>query len=280
MQSMTGYGTATGNVGEGRLYLELKTINHRYCDIMLRIPPRMGALEAKLKEMLQRRFDRGKVELFLREVEPIFGGAQLVVNVDLARQYQKSLRQLQASLGVVSKSDFLSLVGLSPFIQSKEKEGNYLKYWPAIGRLLDKAAVHVDKMRAAEGAHLLKDQKSRLKNMEKLLHHIEACAKENAKQRRANLTAGAVNGNLETGLPADRMDITEELIRMKSHTRQYGALLAARDPVGRKLDFLIQEMHREVNTIGAKAADAEISSAVVEVKALLENLREQVQNIV
>lgn len=280
MQSMTGYGTATGNVGEGRLYLELKTINHRYCDIMLRIPPRMGALEAKLKEMLQRRFDRGKVELFLREVEPIFGGAQLVVNVDLARQYQKSLQRLQQSLGVVSKSDFLSLVGLSPFIQSKEKDGNYLKYWPAIGRLLGEAAVHVDKMRAAEGAHLLKDQKSRLKNMEKLLHHIEARAKENAKQRRANLTAGAANGTLETGVPADRMDITEELIRMKSHTRQYGVLLSARDPVGRKLDFLIQEMHREVNTIGAKAADAEISSAVVEVKALLENLREQVQNIV
>lgn len=280
MQSMTGYGTATGNVGQGRIYLELKTINHRYCDIVLRIPPRMGALEAKLKETLQRRFDRGKVELFIREVEPIFGVAQLVVNVDLARQYQKSLRQLQASLGVVSKSDFLSLVGLSPFIQSKEKEGNYLQHWRAIQRLLNQAAAHVDKMRAAEGAHLLKDQKSRLKSMDQFLHHIDVRARENAKQRRANLTAGAVNGTLETGVPADRMDITEELTRMKSHTKQYGMLLSAKDPVGRKLDFLIQEMHREVNTIGAKAADAEISSAVVEVKALLENLREQVQNIV
>lgn len=280
MQSMTGYGTAAGPVGQGRVYLELKTINHRYCDITLRIPGRMGVLEAKVKETLQRRFDRGKVELFIREVEPIFGGSQLVVNVDLARQYQKSLKQLQQSLGVVSKSDFLSLVGLSPFIQSKEKEGNYLKHWRAIQRLLDRAAAHVDRMRAAEGAHLLKDQKLRLKNMDHFLHHIEVRARENAKQRRVNLSAGVSNGNLETGVPADRMDITEELIRLKSHTKQYASLLSAKDPVGRKLDFLIQEMHREVNTVGAKAADAGISSAIVEVKALLENLREQVQNIV
>lgn len=277
---MTGYGTATGKVGRGRVTLELKTINHRYCDLSLRIPPRMNGLEPKLRDYLQNHFERGKIELFIKEVEPLFGGTELVVNVGLARQYQNSLKKLERSLRMSAHPDFLSLVGVQPFLQAREREGNYLRHLRPILRLLQQAAGHVEKMRITEGNHLLKDQKARLKTMDHLLHHVETRARENSRQRRAVLTAQGPNGNPESGVPTDRMDITEELTRLKSHTRQYGMLLTSREPVGRKLDFLIQEMHREVNTIGAKAADAAISASIVEVKALLENLREQVQNVV
>jgi len=280
MKSMTGYGVATGRVGRGRLYVELKTINHRYCDVSLRIPPRMSALEGRLREKLQNVLKRGKVELFFREVEPIFGGAELVINVDLAKQYQKALKRLQRSLQVTSQADLLSLVGMNPFIQSKEKEGNYTSYWSSIRNLMSKVIDQVEKMRRREGAHLLKDQKKRLKELQSHLRQIGVRSHKNSKRRRATYVVSPGNGNGGNQILTDKMDITEELIRLKSHADQYGGLLNAKGPAGRKLDFLIQEMHREINTVGAKGADARISRSVVDCKALLENLREQVQNIV
>lgn len=280
MQSMTGYGVATGKVGRGFLYIELKTINHRYCDVVLRVPPRMNALEVKLREYLQGVLERGKADLFIKEVEPLFGSAALVLNVGLAKEYQEALRKLQKALHLRSDVDLLSRVGIDHFVQTREKEGSYLNYWGTIQRLLAQALKQVTAMRKQEGAHLLKDQKERLKSLQKQLREIEHRASRNAKARR-NSNVGQVNhGNGNPSFPTDRMDITEEVIRLNSHTQQYWALLKSREPVGRKLDFLIQEMHREMNTVGAKAADAQISNCVVEGKSLLENLREQVQNIV
>jgi len=279
MKSMTGYGAAAGKVGRGRLYIELKTTNHRYCDISLRIPPRMGSLEANLKEHLQKRLSRGKIELFLRELTPVFGEAELVLDVELARRYQKAITRLQKSLKLVSNADLLSLMGVEPFIHTQEKEGNYLSHWRDIQKLLFQLINQVEKMRMKEGAHITADQKKRLKMLRHLLDKIEKRSLQNSKQRRNVFVSNPGNGNMETNLSVDKMDITEEVIRLKSHTKQYEGLFLAKEPVGRKLDFLIQEMHREINTIGAKANDADISSCVVDGKSLIENLREQVQNI-
>lgn len=281
MKSMTGYGTTTGKVGRGRLYLELKSVNHRYCEVLVRIPPRMGSLEVRVREYLQKEIERGKADVFLKELEPVFGGAELEVDLHLAKQYQKALKRLKQSLKISKNSDFLSLVGMTPFVRTREKEGNYLSYWREIKKLLDGALVQVNRMRSREGAYLFRDQKKRLKSLKRFLLKIQDRSGKRGEERRLALLnqQGGLNAE-NNGLPADKMDITEELIRLSSHSEQYDRLLGASEPVGRKLDFLIQEMHREINTVGAKSANAEISGYVVDCKALLENLREQVQNII
>lgn len=280
MKSMTGYGALTGKVGRGKLHVEVKTVNHRYCECALRIPPRMGALEARLREFLQTRFQRGKIDVFLKEVEPIFGGVELVLDVDLARLYQRSLKKLRKSLQLSASPDLLSITGIDPFIRTREREGNYLKLWRPIEALLQKAVAQVDRMRAREGAHLLKDQRRRLQAFGSFLASVSSLSEKNARERLTQRAENFSNGMGTVPLTADKMDISEELTRLSSHIAQYRELLGSREPSGRKLDFLIQEMHREINTVGAKAADAGIAKAIVEMKALLESLREQVQNIV
>lgn len=279
MKSMTGYGSATGKVGRGRLTIELKTINHRYCEISLRLPPRMGALEAPVREYLQSRVKRGKVEVFLKELDSLFGEPELVLNVALAKRYQKAIGDLQKTLKLSEKTNLLSLVGINSLVQLKERVENYVSRWREIKKILARVVDQVEKMRLKEGGHLLADQKKRLKALQGILCKIGMRSGSNSKERRTVLVSNPSSGNMETNLTTDKMDITEELIRLKSHAKQYESLLKSREPVGRKLDFLIQEMHRETNTIGAKAADAAISSLVVDGKSLLENLREQIQNI-
>lgn len=276
---MTGYGHATGKVGKGRLYIELKTVNHRYCDVSMRIPSRMGEVEIKLRDFVQTRINRGKVDLFVKEVEPVFGSPDLALNVELAKKYLGAIRKLQKSLNLPGQADVLSLMGVQHFVEMKEKSGNYAAFWRDIQKVAAQALKSAVKMRHREGAHLAKDQKKRLKNFEGHLSKIEKLALNDSKGRRAAQLLKPSNSTGEINLTTDKMDITEEVTRLKSHAKQYGQLLYIKEPVGRRLDFLIQEMHREINTIGAKACNASISSHIVSCKALLENLREQVQNI-
>lgn len=266
---MTGYGTATGKVGKGRLYIEIKTINHRYCELAFKLPPRLGALESLLKGYLQTRLQRGRIEIFLKELEPLLGKGHLDLNIDLARSYQQAWQRFQKALHLPGKIDFLSLTRLDPFIQFKEPSGDYLLLWKPIQRLAERALTQVKRMRHREGAYLWRDQKKRLKSLHRFLDRIQLRGQTNLQKRI----------HVENNNGIEKTDITEELIRLQSHVRQYAKLLESKEPIGRKLDFLIQEMHREINTIGAKACDASISRDIVESKSLLENLREQVQNI-
>lgn len=275
---MTGYGTAAGKVGQGRVTVEVKTINHRYCEINLKIPSRLGVLEKNLKTRLQSTLQRGKIEFFLKEVEPVFGGAELVLNIPLAKQYQRALSQLQKELKIPGPANPLAWTSLDHFIQTREREGNVAHYQNQLRVLLKKAMAQVEAMRAKEGKFLEKDQKKRLKEFFRYLTHIERINQTDLEKKKSEssflpLGAEPLNSNFT------KIDISEEITRLQSHAKQYQGLLSSSEPVGRKLDFLIQEMHREMNTIGAKVANAKISRYIVESKALLENLREQVQNI-
>lgn len=275
---MTGYGTAAGRIGQGRVTVEVKTINHRYCEINLKIPSRLGVLEKNLKTRLQSTLQRGKIEFFLKEVEPIFGGAELVLNIPLAKQYQRALSQLQKELKIPGPANPLAWTSLDHFIQTREREGNVAHYQNQLRVLLKKAMAQVEAMRAKEGKFIEKDQKKRLKEFFRCLTHIERINQTDLEKKKSEssflpLGAEPLNSNFT------KIDISEEITRLQSHAKQYQGLLSSSEPVGRKLDFLIQEMHREMNTIGAKVANAKISKYIVESKALLENLREQVQNI-
>lgn len=199
MQSMTGYGTAVGKVGKGRLYVEIKTINHRYCETNFKLPPRLGALENLLKVTLQTRLQRGRIEVFLRELEPLLGKNSLELNIDLARSYQKAFRRFQKALHLSEKLDFLALTRLDPFIQLKEPTGDYLATWPAIQQLTRQALAQVEKMRRREGTYLWRDQKKRLRSLGRFLSRIGARGKTNLQKRL----------KVETSNGLEKTDITE-----------------------------------------------------------------------
>jgi uncharacterized protein (TIGR00255 family) len=289
MESMTGYGTAEGHVGKGTLFVEIKSINHRFNEINVKIPPRMGAIESHIRRHLGTRFSRGKVDVFFKEREPLFGGVNITLDTELARQYKKLLQQLRKDLGVEAKGDFLEIVGLDRILRVEEKMGSYERLWGKISRLLDNAARDVLVMRAKEGAHIMRDQQQRLLKVQGLTKKIRKQS-DAALGRHFDRLRKKVQGNsnqqvdeqrlqAEVAYLGGRQDIAEELIRLESHVKQYQGLLKSKGPVGRKLDFLLQEMGREINTIGAKASDAKISQLVVDCKSELERLREQIQNV-
>jgi len=289
MESMTGYGTAEGRVGKGRLFVEIKSVNHRFNEINVKIPPRMGVLESYIRKRLVDKFHRGKVDVFFKEKEPLFGGVNISLDTELARQYKRLLGKLRKDLAVDAKGDFVQVVGLDRILRVEEKEGSYERLWAQIARLIDRASSGVISMRSREGEHIKRDQRKRLEKVGILIRKIkkqsDAALGRHFDRLRRKVQGAAGQQVDEQRLQAEvaylggRQDIAEELIRLGSHVKQYSNLVKSREPVGRKLDFLLQEMGREVNTIGAKASDARISQLVVDCKSELERLREQVQNV-
>ncbi|MBT3182515.1 MAG: YicC family protein [Deltaproteobacteria bacterium] len=289
MNSMTGYGTIEGKVGKGRLFIEIKSVNHRFNEVNVKIPGRMSVLEALIRKHLQKKFTRGKFDVYFKEKEPLFGGVRISINKELASKYQNTLKKLKKELRLKNEIDFFSTVGLDRIIKIEEKGGSYVKLWGQISKLIDNVSTQVAKMRAKEGVFIKRDQVKRLNIVSSLVKQV---------QRRSKSVRGAhmerirskINGELgqtevdeqrlqmEAAYLGGRQDIAEELVRLASHTQQYKDLVRSNGAVGRKLDFLLQEMNREANTIGAKASDANISQMIVDCKAELERLREQVQN--
>ncbi|PIR25973.1 MAG: YicC family protein [Deltaproteobacteria bacterium CG_4_10_14_0_2_um_filter_43_8] len=288
MKSMTGYGSADGTVGKGELYIEIKTINHRYQEIGLKIPPRMSSLEKNLRKELQKSFLRGKIELYIREKKPLFGEATFAINEELLHNFQKTFKKLRQSLSNSISNDFLQYVGIEKFIAVEERKGSYEKLSSPIVALLIRAIKQVEKMRVQEGKNISLDQKKRLQlirsHVKKIRLRSLATLEDQMDRIKKKVSQGG--GYLdEERLQAEalylggRQDVAEELTRLESHLQQYLKLINEKAPVGRRLDFLLQEMNREINTIGSKSSDAHISNIVVESKSELERLREQVQNI-
>lgn len=289
MRSMTGYGTAEGRVGKGKLFVEIKSVNHRFSEFNIKIPPRMGILESYVRGHLEPKFERGKVDVFFKEKQPLFGGVSIVADMELARKYHRIITKLRKDLGIRGEGDFLNTVGLERIIHLEEREGHYEKLWGQIATLLNKATAHVIKMQMREGAHILRDQQRRLNKIDglvkKVFTHSKRAQKVNYDRVRKKVAGQGGNNideqrlQMEVAYLGGRQDIAEELTRLASHVKQYSELANGKEPVGRKLDFLLQEMNREINTIGSKAADAKISQVVVDCKAELERLKEQIQNV-
>lgn len=290
MKSMTGYGTAEGKVGKGRLFMELKGVNHRFSELNLKIPGKMCSLEPMIRDYLGSKFNRGKLDVFFKEQSSLFGGATVSIDKDLARKYKKALEDLKKDIGLKGDIDFLRTVGLDRILKVEEPGGSYERLWPQVKVLLAKAAAQVQAMRAREGMHIMKDQKKRLARLQRLISEIGKQSgrvyKDQVSKIRKKVTT-ASNGqpvdeqrmNVEIAYIGGKQDIAEELVRLESHLKQYDEIMSKDGPVGRNLDFLLQEMNREANTIGSKGGDAKVSQHVVEVKAELERLKEQIQNI-
>ena len=280
MKSMTGYGAAEGKVGKGWVFIEIRSVNHRYSDITLKIPPKLHVLDQKLRHAIQKMAGRGKIELYLKERQDVEPAPRAIVNIPLAKAYERCLRELERVFGKRTRHELLDVIPLRDLVRIEEQTVNYARLWKDLQRICQRALQQMDRMRGAEGTHLKRDQRQRLSAIEhacaRIARHI---AKNKQTLQAEHHDARGANGHEALTAALDRIDISEELIRLESHVSQYRKFFERKEPVGRQLDFLIQEMNREINTIASKGADAQISQLAVEVKSELEKLREQAQNI-
>jgi uncharacterized protein (TIGR00255 family) len=290
MKSMTGFGNGEASAG-GLVYrAEVSSVNRKQVDIVVSLPRELVRLEAQVRERIGGAISRGRVNASIHISASDDSRGQLQVDEELARQYIDVLRGLadKLELGEILKGfDPLRAPGvLSLGVQMPAPDDA----WEPVSRALDVALGELVEMRSQEGRHLCEDLRSRLSVLEDLAEKISGCAPDVVERYRANLHSRLKGAGLdidsddervmkEIGLFAERSDISEEITRLQSHFLQCARYFESLEPVGRPLDFLAQEINRELNTIGSKANDAGIAQYIVEAKTELEKIREQVQNI-
>jgi len=289
MRNMTGFGLGEVPLGGGKLAVEIRGVNHRFLDVRVRVPRELGDLAAFVEQVARERLTRGRYEVAIR-VDGVALGAP-VLDRERARAAFRALTELRDELAPGTEVP-LSLLGSIPdlFVSPVDREIDRLR--ESTRAAFDAAVKALDAMRAHEGKALAEDLMKRVASVRRLARDVERRApdvveahrkrlRERADRLRASTDIDVEPGRLEQEIAmfAERSDICEELTRLESHCAQFSALLASDDAVGRRLDFLLQEMAREANTVGAKSPDAQISHAIVEVKADIERMREQVQNV-
>ncbi len=287
---MTGYGKAETDSQTGKLTVEIRAVNHRYGEIFVKLPRLFMPFENDIKKAVGQRLKRGKIEVFIQREEAVAGEVLPVVNLELAKGYHLAFSSIREALGLKEEVPLALIASQRDVIGTSEAAAVPEKVPAELMAAVESAADNLDVMRCREGEALLEDLTKRRALMSVLISRIAARAPQvvadyavKLKERVAQLAGdSAVTEDRlaqEIAIMADRCDITEELVRFNSHLQQLDEALALNEPVGRKLDFLLQEINREVNTIGSKANDAETAGCVVELKAELEKVREQVQNI-
>jgi uncharacterized protein (TIGR00255 family) len=291
VRSMTGYGIGEAPIPEGKVVVEIRGVNHRYTDITVRLPKDLASLEERVRGAVMAKVLRGRVEIVIMKDEASKRPEAFRADVDLAAGYVRALGELARTLGLEGTIDLAMVASLPGVIRLEEDRQDAEALWPAISTALEKALGLFVQMREEEGARLAQDLLHRIEVLEEEAEAISrrapAVVEEYAARlrRRVSELLGEVpvdEGRLamEAMLFAERSDISEELVRIRSHLSQLRQTIQeATGAVGRKLDFILQELFREVNTIGAKANDLEISHRVISMKSELESLREQVQNI-
>jgi uncharacterized protein (TIGR00255 family) len=289
---MTGFGRATLEVAGQSFLVELRALNHRHLDVQLRLPRTFSFVEPEIRSLLRDRFGRGKLDLVVSQPAGEHAPSRVRVDTESALSYLAAARELEANHGVKGHLDvaaLLSLPGVTSFADPELPEDAMRE---ALLGAAKRATDAVEQMRSAEGSALERDLHERLEKIESLGRALGARAKDVQKTVRERLLDRMEQLGRETGLTdearlyhelslaADRLDVSEELVRLESHVEQFRSLLCGSgEPVGRRCDFLIQEMGREANTVGSKGSDAGIAHLVVELKSELERLREQVQNV-
>jgi uncharacterized protein (TIGR00255 family) len=289
MRSMTGFGLGEVPLGSGKLGVEIRGVNHRFLDVRVRVPRELGDIAGFVEQVARDRLTRGRFEVAVR-VEGTGLGAP-VLDRDRARAAFRALTELRDELAPGSEVP-LALLGSIPdlFVSSVEREADRVR--EATRKAFEAATTALDAMRAREGVALGEDLVRRLDHVRRLAHDIESRSPEVLDAHRKRLRDRADRLRMATEIDVDsarleqeiamfaeRCDISEELTRLESHCSQLASLLASEEAIGRRLDFLLQEMAREANTVGAKSPDANIAHAIVEVKAEIERMREQVQNV-
>ena len=290
MKSMTGFGRAEVPAKGWRYSVELSSVNRKQSDITVALPRDLAEKEAAIRQAVAERVSRGRVNVSIKIESAASSGTTVQVNLPLAAQYAAALRELATIVdnpGPISAADLLRIPGV---LETSEQPTSVDDIWPFIEKALHKALDALDKSRETEGAALRRELASRLESLRSLSQNIADRSPAVTDHHRRQLTKRLAEAGVplpldderllkEIAIFADRCDITEELARFRSHTDQFAKALRSREPAGRAMDFLCQELHRELNTIGSKANDAEISHLIVAGKTEVEKMREQVQNV-
>ena len=290
LKSMTGYGKAEATAETGRITVEIRSVNHRYGEIYVKIPRPLMPFENEVRKRVAGRLKRGKIEVFV-QMEGVAGAGSLPeVDLQLAKAYHDAFVKMKEALGLHEPVTLTLIAAQKGVLILGDSEEAAEAFQEELFAAVMGAVDNLDAMRLREGVALMEDLAARRDTLSSLIarvaEHAPRMVADTAKKftERVGQLAGE-NGldeariAQEIAFMADRCDITEELVRFGSHLMQFDETLLTDEPVGRKLDFLLQELNREVNTIGSKANDADITYCVVQLKAELEKIREQIQNI-
>ena len=290
IKSMTGYGRAQQTLCGRDITVEIRSVNHRYFEYASRLPRSFGYLDEKLKALLQSAIFRGKVDCFVTIVSVDGGGAQVAVCHELAEAYVRALRALGEELSLPDDLTLSSISRFSDIFVVQRAPEDEDEVWECVRTVAEEALAQFVSMRAAEGTRLRDDILSRLKVIEDCVSAVEVQSPRTVAAYRKRLfvklqeileskTIDTQRVLTEAAIVADRLAVDEETVRLRSHIAQLRDFLQSPDPIGRKMDFLVQELNREANTIGSKCQDVEIAQTVITIKSEIEKIREQIQNI-
>ncbi|MGZ4963857.1 MAG: YicC/YloC family endoribonuclease [Limisphaerales bacterium] len=291
MKSMTGYGRGECAQAGFKITVEVSSVNRKQSEIAVNLPRELELLEAQIRDTVNERVARGRVTVRVAVHAAEAGTAKLNIDTALAKAHTKELKKLAKALDIPDAISLDLLLRIPGVLQSSEGSLEANELWPVVQKATSRALDTLVSMREKEGKHLAKDLQQRVTLMREAVARVQKQAPEVAQRYRQQLVDRIKAAGLEVpGLDderlikevfyfADRIDITEELTRLQSHFKQFDDCLKKDEPIGRTLDFLAQEMNREINTLGAKANDSIISREVVTLKSELERFREQVQNV-
>ncbi len=291
LKSMTAYACEEISRNDVTVSVEIRAYNSRHLDIALRVPAGFAPFEEKIKSTIGASVTRGRIEIRLRIKDTSEQAFAYEVDTVKAKAYQGALKTLKEALQITGEATLMDLATLSGVIQPAENNEVIETYWPLVLECLTNALATLDRMRRIEGEHISKDFEERLVLIENHLDKIEIVAntlpeqyRDKLRTRIEALTQGLVELDpariaQEAAILADRSDISEEVVRARSHMAQFRSIIDTDLPSGRELNFLLQEFNREFNTMGSKIGQADVAHTIVTVKAELEKLREQVQNI-
>lgn len=288
--SMTGYGSAKGSVEGQEITVELKSVNNRYLDCSVRLPRNFLFAEDTVKQAVSAGVSRGKVDVFVSAQASQDSGTVVSVNEELARGYRDAVARIAETLGLESGLNAFSLARFPDVLTVERRELNKDKAAAALSEITAKAVEEFNAMREREGERLRRDMLGKLETIEGLVSVVEERSPQTVREYRERLEARLrdilADRSLdeqrvitEAAIFADRTAVDEETVRLRSHIAQFRTMLEEGSPIGRKMDFLVQEFNRESNTIGSKCSDASLAKVVVDLKSEIEKIREQLQNV-
>ena len=290
VRSMTGYGHAQATLHGRDISVEIRSVNHKYFDFSVRTSRGYSFVEDKIRNFVKERVSRGKIDVYVTILTVDETAAQVILNRSLAEGYIKALHELGAEFGLTDDITVSSVARYSDIFTVKRAEQGEDEIWNDLSGVLDEAVGHFVSMRETEGVKLRDDVMNRMEHILGVVERIEQLSPQTLENYKARLRAkieellgdASVDEQrllTETAIFADKIAVDEETVRLRSHFDQMGKMLDSGEAVGRKLDFIVQEMNREANTIGSKCQNSDVAHMVVEIKAEIEKIREQIQNI-
>ncbi|WP_445488352.1 YicC/YloC family endoribonuclease [Niallia sp. 03133] len=289
VKSMTGFGISRKQLEDISVTVEIKTVNHRFCEQVIRMPKQFIIMEEKIKKTISKWIHRGRIEVFITLEGERLKNQKIVVDYLLLDRYHQLLTEIKNRYLLQDSISLDDLLKKEDCFQVVDEELDIEEIEKIVLAVAEEAVIELNKMRTAEGGALQKDilhlaglSEQSVSRLQQFAPQVITLYREKIKAKLEDYLQDKIEESrllAEVGIFADKADINEELIRLTSHIQQFYNILQGSGPVGRKLDFLLQEMNREVNTIGSKANSADISKEVVELKSFLEKIKEQIQNI-